>query len=162
VPVKRPELFVELIAGLPGALGLVFGDGPRVATLGGADRVRHLGAIPDLWAHLAGLDALVLCSRREGCPLAALEAFAAGVPVVGFDVPGIRDALGGWGAGVLVAESLGVAGLRAVLERWRVAPDEPARLVERAREGLGRFAPAAVAASLGARYAAVVGRAAGR
>jgi glycosyltransferase involved in cell wall biosynthesis len=72
---------------------------------------------------MSAYDALVLPSRREGCPLVAIEAFAAGVPVVGFDVPGVRDALGPWGSGILVPESHGSEGLASALRSLRASPD---------------------------------------
>lgn len=153
VPIKRPELFVDTVRTVSDALGpvtgIVFGDGPLRAGLAprAGDRIRWLGARADLAQLLPACDALVFTSRREGCPLAAIEAFAAGVPVVGLDVPGVRDALATWGRGLLVAEVTGIAGLTAALASLR---EEPARgaLVKAARAGLPRFAPAAVAAEL--------------
>ena len=153
VPIKRPELFVDtvraLAAGDRAVAGLVFGDGPLRAglTRSAGDRIRWLGARADLAEVLPACDALVFTSRREGCPLAAIEAFAAGVPVVGFDVPGVRDALTTWGRGLLVPEAAGIVGLTAALASLR---DDAARgtLVQAAREGLTRFAPEAVAAEL--------------
>lgn len=47
-----------------------------------------------LWRHLAAADAAVLPSRHEGFAVAAVEAMAAGLPVVGADAPGVLDALG--------------------------------------------------------------------
>jgi glycosyltransferase involved in cell wall biosynthesis len=152
VRIKRPELFAALLRRTPDATGLLFGDGPLGAALDGAPRLRRLGARADLADLLAGLDVLVIPSTREGCPLAALEAFAAGVPVVGFDVPGVRDVLGAWGAGLLVPPAAGVGGLAAAVARLRAEPSLAGELRARARAGLGRHAPAAVAAQLAAAY----------
>ncbi|MHC6526043.1 glycosyltransferase, partial [Vibrio proteolyticus] len=38
-------------------------------------------------------DILLLPSRREGFPVVAMEANAVGLPVIGYDVPGVRDAI---------------------------------------------------------------------
>ena len=154
VPVKRPSMFATMLDHLPDVRGIVFGTGPLADEIGSRPNLEMRGAVLDLHRSLAGLDALVLCSRREGCPLVALEAFAAGVPVVGLDVPGVRDALGAWGAGRLVAESEGAAGLAAAVAALRKRPDAGRDLVDRARAGLGRFAPAVVATTLREAYAA--------
>jgi glycosyltransferase involved in cell wall biosynthesis len=162
VEVKRPQWFAQAVPQVPGAVGLVFGDGPLRSELlaAGRGRLRLLGTRPDLADLLAGCDALMIPSRREGCPLVAVEAFAAGVPVVGIDVPGVRDVLALWGAGRLVAEALGPAGLAAAAREVLAAETRDA-LVDRARSGLPRFAPAAVAARLAAEYAAALARRAG-
>jgi glycosyltransferase involved in cell wall biosynthesis len=58
-----------------------------------AERVTFTGETdPAPW--MARLDALVLTSRSEAQPLVALEAMAAGVPVVAADVGGCREAIG--------------------------------------------------------------------
>jgi glycosyltransferase involved in cell wall biosynthesis len=165
VPIKRPEWFVQLVAQLgsamPGVRGFVFGDGPLAGELasqsanGAGGRLELRGATAEVERYLVGLDALVLCSRREGCPLVALEAFAAGVPVIGFDVPGVRDVLGAWGAGLSVPEASGVAGLAAAARRLAQESGLAADLVTRARQGLSRFAPASIAGALRRNYAAV-------
>jgi glycosyltransferase involved in cell wall biosynthesis len=78
----------------------VIGDGPErnilgslVADLNLAGRVRFEGHVsPDAvswW--LAEADLLLMTSTSEGRPNAVLEAFAAGVPVVGSDIPGLRE-----------------------------------------------------------------------
>ena len=103
---------------------------------------------PEIAALLPAYDAVVLPSVREGCPLVAIEAFAAGVPVVGYDVPGVRDALSHFGRGVLVPEADGPAGLVGALVALR--GDDAARqeLVSSARGAVDACAPAAVAAQL--------------
>ena len=156
VPIKRPELFVQLVAMTPGVQGFVFGDGPlreRMARRSGA-RLHLRGATPDMERYLAGLDALVLCSKREGCPLVAIEAFAAGVPVIGLDVPGVSDVLGEWGAGLSVPENAGVEGLARAVTDLQQDPTMAVEIVERGRLGLARFDSRAVASRLRERYAA--------
>lgn len=97
-PVKRPDLALEAVA-LTGQVGLlVVGDGPlapalrtRAESLGIADRVVFCGARPDARALLGACDAALLTSRSEGLPLAVLEAWAAGIPVVAARAPGVCE-----------------------------------------------------------------------
>ncbi len=63
----------------------IFGEGPdrgalsaRIHALGLASRIELAGFTPDLPAHLAGADALVMPSRWEGLPNVALESLAVG------------------------------------------------------------------------------------
>lgn len=150
VPIKRPERFVATLAQMPDAVGRLHGDGPLRERLAAAKppNVAIVPAHPDARSLMTAYDALLLPSRREGLPLVAVEAFAAGVPVVGFDVPGVCDALRTWGSGLLVPESEGVGGLVAALRRLREEPRLADELRSRSRAGLDRFAPAAVAAEL--------------
>jgi glycosyltransferase involved in cell wall biosynthesis len=166
VPIKRPQLFADAVRALPQAIGCVFGAGPAERALAGAaeGRVRCLGVTHELPRFLAALDALLVPSRREGCPLVAVEAFAAGVPVVGFDVPGVRDVLSAWGDGVLVPESEGAEGLARATRALLGDPARRDAIVARARAGLARFAPEAVAREMLEAYeeCAVVRRARAR
>jgi len=66
-------------------------DASRAAGIGGS--VEFTGAIPDVTEMLAWADVLLLTSRTEGLPGAVLEAGAAGVPAVGFDVGGVAEAI---------------------------------------------------------------------
>lgn len=58
------------------------------------DKVRFLGAVEDVSGLLAAVDLGVYSSKAEGCPNGVLECMAAGLPVVGADAPGIREAVG--------------------------------------------------------------------
>ncbi|MBI4614858.1 MAG: glycosyltransferase [Planctomycetes bacterium] len=111
-PVKRPELFVEAAARirerLPGARFVLVGEGElrsrverAIRERGLQDSVRLAGTVRDLAPLYADLDVLALTSANEGTPLAILEAFAAGVPVVATAVGGVPDLLAGE-RGVLV------------------------------------------------------------
>ncbi|MDZ7373701.1 MAG: glycosyltransferase family 4 protein [candidate division KSB1 bacterium] len=59
--------------------------------LGLSDRVHFLGHVHDIDAYLAALDIFVLSSLWEGLPRAVVQARAVGLPVIGFEVEGIRE-----------------------------------------------------------------------
>jgi glycosyltransferase involved in cell wall biosynthesis len=60
--------------------------------------VRFLDEVDDVQGLVAASDVSVLSSFREGLATSVLEAMAAGVPVAGTDIPGIREAVGTDGA----------------------------------------------------------------
>lgn len=102
----------------------VAGDGPRMAelrelaaALGIADRVAFLGHREDVAALLAAADLFVLPSRSEAFPNGAIEAMAAGLPVIASATGGLLDLIDSGTTGLLVP------------------PDDPAALAE-AIEGL--------------------------
>ena len=79
----------------------VFGDGPLRSTLEAtASAIRFHGAVGDLQEQLSTLRCIVMPSRAEGLPMAALEAMARGVPVVATavgDLPRlIEHGVNGW------------------------------------------------------------------
>lgn len=158
VPVKRMEWFAEAVNGLPGARGDVWGTGPEAGRIGeaGQGRVMLRGSRADLQPYLSAYDALVIPSVREGCPLVAVEAFAAGVPVVGTDVPGVRDVLTDWGDGVVVPEVAGPQGLRDALAALRSDPLAARAMAKRASVRVAEFAPAQLAQVLHEAYASVL------
>ena len=132
---------VRLIEGGLARLKVVIvGDGEgratlerRVAELGLEDVVILAGQRDDIPDVLAALDVFVLSSDREGHPVTALEAQAAGTPVVLTDVGGSADAIareGGRTGGLLVSPD--AAALAAAVRRLA---DDPAL-----RERMGAFA----------------------
>ena len=88
---------------------LIAGDGPARANLETQARdirlegiVQFLGYREDIPDLLAAADILVMASIREGFGIAAAEAMAAGCPVIGTDVPGLRFVLDEGKAGMLI------------------------------------------------------------
>ncbi|HEY5890959.1 MAG TPA: glycosyltransferase family 4 protein [Acidimicrobiia bacterium] len=73
------------------------GDGPSMAELArrstGMDNVELVGAVADVKPHLLWAEALILTSATEGLPGVILEAAAHGLPVVSYDVGGVREAV---------------------------------------------------------------------
>uniref|UniRef100_UPI001C2D9D9B glycosyltransferase n=1 Tax=Sphingomonas bacterium TaxID=1895847 RepID=UPI001C2D9D9B len=79
----------------------------EVARRGLADTVRMLGPRDDVGGLFALADMLLLPSAFEGLPLIALEAMAAGLPVVATDVPGNAEAVADGITGALAAPEPG-------------------------------------------------------
>lgn len=102
---KDPLLAVEAMAHLRAEVGLLIaGDGPlrpdvehRAAPYG--DRIRLLGTVGDVRPVLRAASLLVLPSRTEGVPGAAVEAGLCGLPVVAFDVGGVGSVVIDHGTG---------------------------------------------------------------
>jgi glycosyltransferase involved in cell wall biosynthesis len=97
---KALEVAVAAVARVPAARLVVIGDGPDRARLedvvqasGAADRIELRGALPrlDALAVVAGSDAALLTSAWENFPHSAVEALAAGVPVVSTAVGGVPE-----------------------------------------------------------------------
>jgi glycosyltransferase involved in cell wall biosynthesis len=106
-PQKGFPVLIEALAAVPGVTLTLVGDGPMrpaleaaAAPLGG--RVRFAGWQDEagVRAALAAAHALALPSFAEGLPVVAMEAMAAGRPVIGTWIAGIpelvRDGETGW------------------------------------------------------------------
>jgi glycosyltransferase involved in cell wall biosynthesis len=94
---------------VPGARFLLFGQGPeravlerRVAAAGLSDAFRLVGFRSDLDALLPWADVVALPSFTEGLPNVALEAGAAGLPVVATKVGGVPELVAHGQTGYLV------------------------------------------------------------
>lgn len=62
-----------------------------VEDLGLTDSVTITDRVPEVYPYYALADVFVSASTREGLPITFLEAMSAGVPIVGTDIPGIRE-----------------------------------------------------------------------
>lgn len=72
--------------------GLTEMDLPREnCTQAAGHSVRMLGFVHDTNAFHAGVDIFLMTSRCEGLPYSGLDAMSHGRPIVGFDVPGVKD-----------------------------------------------------------------------
>lgn len=105
---KDHATLVKAIARLPRTHLLLVGDGPLrgqceqlVRSLKLEDRVHFLGWRTDVASVLKSADVYAHSSHFEGFGIAALEAMAAGLPVIASDVSGMAELVGG--AGVLIA-----------------------------------------------------------
>jgi glycosyltransferase involved in cell wall biosynthesis len=88
---------------------IIIGDGPDRKNLeilcnkfGVFQLFTFLGFCRDIESILPSLDVLLMPSRYEPFGLSAIEALAAGVPVVGFDVDGLNEAVGNCQNSILV------------------------------------------------------------
>ena len=129
----------EVVKTSPAVGFVVFGDGPlraslarQIAAKGLEGRFLLAGFRSDLDRFLPQLDVLVLPSFTEGLPNVALEALAAGVPVVGTAVGGTPEVVEDGRTGCLVPPG----NPQAMADRigWVLGDDAAAR--ELRREGL--------------------------
>lgn len=100
IPLKDVATLLEAVALIPSDLVdlEIIGDGPERWRL--EDRAKSLksrvvfrGSVPphEVQRAMAASDFLVLPSRSEGRPVVVMEAMAAGLPVIGSDIPGTRE-----------------------------------------------------------------------
>jgi len=126
------DAWPRVMDGTPSAQLIVVGDGPEAAALqAGAPRpgVRFAGRVDDDelvdWYRAADLG-VVPSVALEGFGLVVLESLACGRPVVATDVGGLPEAVGSFGADLLVpagdARALGAV-LAEVASGARVVPD---------------------------------------
>jgi glycosyltransferase involved in cell wall biosynthesis len=123
----------------PACLSIV-GDGPDRQeleqlshTLGVADKVRFVGAVTSIAPLLKESHGLVLPSYSEGIPRVVMEAFAAGVPVIGTAIPGVKQLVEDGVTGLLVPVADHDALARA-LEQLHEQPEAARRMAINARQ----------------------------
>lgn len=151
---KGQDVLLRALPSLPGVVAVLAGgawrDDPaplvalqRLASeLGVAGRVRFLGVRQDIENVLAAADVVVQPSTgREPLGNAALEAAAAGRPVVASAHGGLPEVIADGLTGLLVAPG-DPSALASALNRLRADPDLAARLGAAARRDVSRrFAP---------------------
>lgn len=110
---------------------------------------RRLFAVPML-SEVAGIlktsHALLLTSRKEGCPLIVLESFCLGKPVIGTNVPGITDLVQDGMNGLLCEQSADA------ISKAIIRLSEDTRLYEMLRSNAAARADAMGAKSWAERY----------
>lgn len=142
--VKRQDLLLRAFARLaethPRARLLLVGDGPERAALetlsaelGTAARVVFAGYQSRTQDFLAAMDVFALTSRHEGLPLALLEAWASGLPVVSSAVGGIPQVVRSGDNGLLF-DSGNDAALTHALAKLIDEPALAARLAASGRD----------------------------
>jgi hypothetical protein len=112
----RPDVFARAIARLPSTIHGVWADGDggpttrlpgrlsrRITERLGGERLLWLGRRDDIADLLPGFDVLAMTGRHEGVPYAAVEAAAAGVPLVGTVAPSGPDIIRAGETGLLTA-----------------------------------------------------------
>jgi glycosyltransferase involved in cell wall biosynthesis len=99
-PLGALAALAPTLAAEPRARAVFIGDGPlrdaverAIARDALQDRVLLPGRRGDARDLAAAFDVFFLASRWEGFPLAVIEAMAAGLPVVTYDVAGVREAV---------------------------------------------------------------------
>jgi glycosyltransferase involved in cell wall biosynthesis len=136
---------------------LVAGDGPgRESLRSGLAAVpgvtaRLLGHVDEVARVMAAADVLVLASSAEGLPQVVVQAAASGLPVVAYDVDGVRE-VAALGAAIGIAPLGDEAALAAALGgALAVAGRRRHRTV--AESALAEWDPAAVASRYRRTYA---------
>jgi glycosyltransferase involved in cell wall biosynthesis len=99
-PLAHLSVTARVGPSLPKLVHVFVGDGPlrrrledEIAARGLAERVLVLGSRSDVGDVLVASDAMLLASRTEGLPACVIEAGACGVPVVGYALGGVAEAV---------------------------------------------------------------------
>jgi UDP-glucose:(heptosyl)LPS alpha-1,3-glucosyltransferase len=135
---KGVRAFIDAVAALPGAWGIVAGrdkDSARYVAHARArgvhERMRFVGAVSDVRPYYAAADAFLLASLYDPQPNAALEAMACALPVVTTSKCGAAELIDEGESG-FVRDALDVAGMAQALARLQGAPGERAGQAARA------------------------------
>lgn len=122
------EAFYKVHMHYPDTKLLLIGDGPchkklvdRVKELGLETSVLLPGMVGDVENYYAISDVYVQASHREAMPLSALEAMAAGLPLLSTDVGGIKDIVKG--NGVLISDYDDEALQSEMLDMYTASPE---------------------------------------
>lgn len=156
------EVAAIVSAKVPGVEFVVVGDGPlrpvveKQARDAGLYNVRMVGEQSDPAHYMSIFDILLLPSRWEPFGIVSLEAMALGIPVVGFAIDGVPEAVADGETGILVA----AGDLGALAERVLALLQNQALRESLGKRGRARveamFNIADVARSLEATYESVL------
>lgn len=148
-PIKGHRSMLAVMARIvkerPDAVLVLAGDGPERAAcealakeLGISANVRFLGSRSDVPELMAASDVVAVPSKSEGLSLVAIEACAAGRPVVAFDAGGIGDVVSQGATGYLVPPGDEAAFANAILD-LASNPGKCAQFGERGKIEAQRF-----------------------
>lgn len=132
-PEKGPDLFCAAAERRPdGPSWRVFGDGPMRAELAHyAEVVEFQGLVADMNRVWPSLGLMVVSSRAEGLPMAALEALAAGIPVAAARVGALPDLIrhgeNGW-----LFDVGDIAAIRSIVATWSQRRKSDSAMMRRA------------------------------
>jgi glycosyltransferase involved in cell wall biosynthesis len=139
-PVKRLELAIrctELLSDVNCHL-LLAGDGPARAQVealarssSARDRIHLLGWQSDLGPAFSAADVFLFPSLTEGMPNAVLEAMAFGLPIIGSNIPALRE-LAGEEQRVLLIDGEGAKPFARALRSLRDSPGPRRAMADRA------------------------------
>jgi glycosyltransferase involved in cell wall biosynthesis len=166
VPIKGVHHLLEAVAlvraAVPQAAVVFVGDGPlrdqlqrRAAALGLDGAVVFLGLRRDVPEIVALCDVVVLPSLNEGMGRAAVEAFAAGRPVVGSRISGIQDVIIDGQTGFLVPPADSDALAHAII-RYLTNPGLADAMGRRAQAGAERYSVAEMISKIDSLYAGLL------
>lgn len=124
------------------------------------DRLTFTGSLHDVQDYFRLADVFVLPSRREGLPVALMEAMSCGLPCVASVLPGATDTLIGDNVSGLLVPPGHVTAFADALRVMLTEPDRAARMGAAARVVVTeRFSAAPIAARWLANYRMATGRA---
>jgi len=163
--IKRPLDLVRVAARVAGSRLVLAGDGElrsaveQLATeLEIDDRVCLLGYVADMGSWYGAFDTFLLTSANEGAPVVAIEALAAGVPVVATDAGGTRNVVDDGETGFLAPVGA-VDELAAKLTRLRDDPELRTRFGAAGAERMrARFSTIRMADGFDRVYSQILGR----
>jgi glycosyltransferase involved in cell wall biosynthesis len=123
-----------------------------------ADRVTFTGPVQNVHDYLRAADVFVLPSRREGLPVALMEAMACALPSVASRLPGSTDTLIEGGLSGLLVPPGDVAAFAEAVSVILTAPDRAVRMGTAARATVSRhFGVGTIAARWLANYRMALG-----
>ncbi len=101
---KGPDIFINLTKRLPNNNFYLYGDGPDREKLQKRSpiNIHFLGSKQSMTPHWSDISLLIMPSRYEGLPLAAIEAMARGIPVIASDVGQLNELISHKTSGWLV------------------------------------------------------------
>ncbi len=130
-----PHLKLVVVGGPPDLVG---GYQARAVKMGLQGRVRFVGMQSDVRPYLWAAEAFVFPSSYEAFPLAALEAAAAGLPLIASPISGVDEFLRDGCNGLSIERS--VQGVARGIERFAASsPDRRRSMGEQARRDVQAF-----------------------